>query len=49
MGGHSAGLPEPSSTRFHGPMNAGGELTVDRIEEITTLRVPGGRLVVADP
>ncbi|MGW2962643.1 DUF4241 domain-containing protein [Streptomyces sp. NPDC001220] len=26
-----------------------GELTVDRVEEITTLRVPSGRLVVADP
>ncbi|MFE4962613.1 DUF4241 domain-containing protein [Streptomyces sp. NPDC056660] len=29
--------------------NEGGELTVDRVEEITTLRVPSGRLVVADP
>ncbi|MEU5311274.1 DUF4241 domain-containing protein [Streptomyces sp. NPDC021562] len=26
-----------------------GELTVDRVEDITTVRVPSGRLVVADP
>lgn len=26
-----------------------GEVTVDRVEDVTTLRVPSGRLVVADP
>lgn len=26
-----------------------GELTVDRVEDVTTVRVPSGRLVVADP